>query len=98
MNREVGQLGVELVNPHSKKKSSGMLSFLIGHIHPYPLIHLGSAWTIKFPGRLLLGPQFVSSETGRGRAFQSVDGPIVLFQAKVAGPSSWGNGAMKEEI
>lgn len=31
----------------------------------HPLIPLGSAWLVKLPGRVLLGSQFASSETGR---------------------------------
>lgn len=48
-----------------KKATFDMLFFLIGDIHPYPLIPLGSAWLMKLSGRVFLGLPFASNETGR---------------------------------
>lgn len=67
-----------------------MLFFLIGDIHSHPLTHLGSASSMKFPPKVLLGLQFASSDKGRAEHSKVwMDPKCFSKQKQLLGP--WSN-------
>lgn len=95
MNREVRQLGVELVELHSKKRLHPLLFFLMWRISPYPLITLGSSWLTKL---FLEGASRILAVRWEGQSVLQWGWSCSLFPNRSHRVQFLDDGAMKQEM